>query len=144
MACLVVVERIPQWIEPKLLQHRAGSLSSRTRRWGVRQRTGHGRVAPFVPILSRNCRLLGGCGWRYAGRRRRRGRDFTRHHRRRGRAGQAAWDTKAVPTFSDTFAIVRQQLWPVTIAWMSPDEADTVKIPVSLRNRLPDARAYAA
>ncbi|MCG8346642.1 MAG: transposase [Chloroflexales bacterium] len=69
------------------------------------------------------------------------------HHLLQGGAmplRQAAWDTKAVPTFSDTFAFVRQQLWPVTIAWMSPDEADTVKIPVSLRNRLPDARAYAA
>ena len=57
---------------------------------------------------------------------------------------QAAWYTKALPTFSDTLAFVRQQLWPVTISWMSADEADMVKIPASLFDRLTDALAYAA
>jgi hypothetical protein len=57
---------------------------------------------------------------------------------------QAAWYTKALPTFSDTLAFVRQQLWPVSISWMSPEEADMVKIPQSLLNRLTDALAYAA
>ena len=32
---------------------------------------------------------------------------------------QAAWYQKALPTFSDTLAFVRQQLWPVSISWMS-------------------------
>ncbi|ABU57042.1 IS701 family transposase [Roseiflexus castenholzii] len=57
---------------------------------------------------------------------------------------QAAWYTKALPTFSDTLAFVRKQLWPVTISWMSPAEADMVKIPKSLLVRLTDALAYAA
>lgn len=57
---------------------------------------------------------------------------------------QAAWYTKALPTFSDTLAFVRQQLWPATISWMSPEEADMVQIPKSLVTRLTDALAYAA
>lgn len=57
---------------------------------------------------------------------------------------QAAWYTKALPTFSDTLAFVRQQLWPISISWMSHDEADMVKIPKSLLDRLTDALAYAA
>jgi hypothetical protein len=57
---------------------------------------------------------------------------------------QAAWYTKALPTFSDTLAFVRQQLWPATISWMSPEEADMVKIPKTLLDRLTDALAYAA
>jgi hypothetical protein len=69
------------------------------------------------------------------------------HHLLHGRdlpVRQAAWYTKPLPTFSDTVAFVRQHLWPVTIAWMSADEADTVKIPASLFNRLTDALAYPA
>jgi hypothetical protein len=57
---------------------------------------------------------------------------------------QAAWYTKALPTFSDTLAFVRQHLWPVTISWMSPEEPDMVKIPKALLDRLTDALAYAA
>ncbi len=57
---------------------------------------------------------------------------------------QAAWSTKARPTCIDTLAFVRQQLWPVTISWMSPAEADMVNIPKSLLARLTDALAYAA
>jgi hypothetical protein len=57
---------------------------------------------------------------------------------------QAAWYSKALPTFSDTLAFVRQHLWPVSISWMSPEEADVVKIPKSLLDRLTDALAYAA
>jgi hypothetical protein len=57
---------------------------------------------------------------------------------------QAAWYTKEVPTFSDTLALVRQQLWPVTISWTSPSEPDLVKIPKALLDRLTDALAYAA
>ncbi len=57
---------------------------------------------------------------------------------------QAAWYTKALPTFSDALAFVRQQLWPVAISWMSPDETDMVQIPKALLDRLTDALAYAA
>ncbi len=57
---------------------------------------------------------------------------------------QAAWYTKELPTFSDTLAFVRQQLWPVTISWISPAEPDIVKIPKALLDRLTDALAFAA
>ncbi|NTW01963.1 MAG: transposase [Oscillochloris sp.] len=57
---------------------------------------------------------------------------------------QAAWYTKGLPTFSDTLAFVRQHLWPSSISWISPEEADMVKIPKSLLARLTDALAYAA
>jgi hypothetical protein len=57
---------------------------------------------------------------------------------------QAAWYTKGLPTFSDTLAFVRQQLWPASISWMSPEEADMIKIPKALFARLTDALAYAA
>jgi hypothetical protein len=69
------------------------------------------------------------------------------HHLLQGQAmplRQAAWYRKALPTFSDTLAFVRQHLWPVRISWISPDEADMVKIPKALFNRLTDALAYAA
>lgn len=57
---------------------------------------------------------------------------------------QAAWYSKVLPTFSDALAFVRQQLWPVSIAWISHEEANMVKIPRSLLDRLTDALAYAA
>lgn len=38
-------------------------------------------------------------------------------------ARQAAWYQKKVPTFSDTLAFVRQQLWPVSISWISYQSA---------------------
>jgi DDE superfamily endonuclease len=57
---------------------------------------------------------------------------------------QAAWYQKAVPTFSDTLAYVRQQLWPVSISWMSGSKADVVIIPKALFERLTDTLAYAA
>ena len=57
---------------------------------------------------------------------------------------QAAWYTKNLPTFSDTLAFVRQRLWPVAIAWLSPAEPDMVKSPKALLDRLTDALAYAA
>jgi hypothetical protein len=57
---------------------------------------------------------------------------------------QAAWDSQALPTCSDTLAFVRPQLWPVSIARMSPEEADMVNIPRSLLDRFTDALAYAA
>jgi hypothetical protein len=57
---------------------------------------------------------------------------------------QAAWYQKAVPTFSDTLAYVRQQLWPVSISWMSGAKDDVVIIPKALFERLTDTLAYAA
>jgi hypothetical protein len=42
---------------------------------------------------------------------------------------QAAWYTKALPTFSDTLAFVRQHLWPSTFFSVSSRDTDTVHIP---------------
>ena len=57
---------------------------------------------------------------------------------------QAAWYTKDVPTFADTLAFVRQQLWPVSISWISPQNPDVVQIPKALLERLTDTLAFAA
>ena len=59
-------------------------------------------------------------------------------------ARQAAWYQKALPTFSDTLALVRQQLWPFGISWMSGTKDDVVIIPKALFERLTDTLAYAA
>jgi hypothetical protein len=59
-------------------------------------------------------------------------------------ARQAAWYQKARPTFSDTLALVRQQLWPVSISWMSGVKGDVVIIPKALLERLTDTLAFAA
>lgn len=56
----------------------------------------------------------------------------------------AAWYQKSLPTFSDTLALVRQQLWPVSISWMSGAQDDVVIIPKALFERLTDTLAYAA
>jgi hypothetical protein len=54
---------------------------------------------------------------------------------------QAAWYTKALPTFSDTLAFVRQHLWPVTLSYLSPAKPDIVAHPPgSFRALHPDAR----
>jgi len=57
---------------------------------------------------------------------------------------QAAWYQKAQPTFSDTLALVRQQLWTVSISWLSPAKPDVVIIPKALFDRLTDTLAFAA
>jgi hypothetical protein len=57
---------------------------------------------------------------------------------------QAAWYSKALPTFSDTLALVRQQLWPVTLSYLSPNKADMIEIPRTLFERLTQTLAYAA
>jgi DDE superfamily endonuclease len=57
---------------------------------------------------------------------------------------QAAWYQKELPTFSDTLALVRQQLWPISISWMSGAKDDVVIIPKALFDRLTDTLAYAA
>jgi hypothetical protein len=57
---------------------------------------------------------------------------------------QAAWYQKSVPTFSDTLAFVRHQLWPISISWLSPARPDVVIIPKALFERFTDTLAYAA
>jgi hypothetical protein len=57
---------------------------------------------------------------------------------------QAAWYTKALPTFSDTLAFVRQHLWPSTCFSVSSKDADTVQIPRALFERLVETLAFAA
>jgi hypothetical protein len=57
---------------------------------------------------------------------------------------QAAWYAKSAPTFSDTLAFVRQQLWPVTVSSTSPSSDDVVEIPRALFDRLTDTLAFAA
>jgi hypothetical protein len=59
-------------------------------------------------------------------------------------ARQAAWYTKALPTFADTLAFVRQQFWPVTLFGMSPAKPDMVEIPQVLFERLTETLAFAA
>jgi hypothetical protein len=56
----------------------------------------------------------------------------------------AAWYHKPLPTFSDTLALVRQQLWPASISWMSGAKDDVVIIPKALFERLTDTLTYAA
>jgi hypothetical protein len=57
---------------------------------------------------------------------------------------QAAWYTKALPTFSDTLAFVRQRLWPVTLFCTSSSKHDLVEIPRALFDRLVDTLAFTA
>lgn len=57
---------------------------------------------------------------------------------------QAAWYPKALPTFSDTLAFVRQHLWPSAFFSVSASEADTVQIPRDLFDRLVETLAFAA
>ena len=57
---------------------------------------------------------------------------------------QAAWYTKALPTFSDTLAFVRQRLWPVTLSYMSSSKPDLVEIPRALFDRFVDTLAFTA
>ncbi|EFH83090.1 transposase [Ktedonobacter racemifer] len=57
---------------------------------------------------------------------------------------QAAWYTKALPTFSDTLAFVRQHLWPSTFFSVSSYEGDTVQIPRVFFDHLVETLAFAA
>lgn len=57
---------------------------------------------------------------------------------------QAAWYIKALPTFSETLAFVRQQLWPSIFFCISSSEYDVVKIPRALFDRLVDTLAFTA
>jgi DDE superfamily endonuclease len=57
---------------------------------------------------------------------------------------QAAWYTKALPTFSDALALVRQHLWPVSFSCTSSSQPDMIKIPRPLFDRLIDTLAWAS
>jgi hypothetical protein len=56
----------------------------------------------------------------------------------------SAWYAKELPTFADTLALVRQQLWPLRIIRTSHEEADVVLIPRALLHRTTETLAYAA
>lgn len=56
----------------------------------------------------------------------------------------AAWYDKAIPTFTDTLAFVREQFWPVAFSFMSPIEPDMVEIPRPLFEHLTQMLAFAA
>ena len=57
---------------------------------------------------------------------------------------QAAWYAKAVPTFSDTLAFVRQHLWPSSFFCLSSSQGEMVEIPRALFERLVDTLAFTA
>ncbi len=57
---------------------------------------------------------------------------------------QAAWYAKPLPTFVDTLALVRQQLWPVSGFHLSPNRPDVVIIPRPLLACLTETLAFAA
>jgi hypothetical protein len=57
---------------------------------------------------------------------------------------QAAWYAKALPTFSDTLAFVRQHLWPSCFFARSPFEHEIIEIPRALFDRLVDTLAFTA
>jgi hypothetical protein len=57
---------------------------------------------------------------------------------------QAAWYRKPLPTFADALALVRQQLWPVSISYLSSATPDMLIIPKSLFHRLTETLAFAA
>jgi len=57
---------------------------------------------------------------------------------------KAAWYRKALPTFADALALVRQQLWQMQTFQMSSADVDTVKVPRALFNTLSDLLCYAA
>jgi len=57
---------------------------------------------------------------------------------------QAVWSSKALPTFSETLADLRQHLWPSTCFSVSSSDADTVHIPRAFFDRLVETLAFAA
>jgi hypothetical protein len=57
---------------------------------------------------------------------------------------QAAWYAKALPTFSDTLAFVRQHLWPSSFFARSSSQHEVIEIPRALFDRLMDTLAFTA
>src|SRR5438094_579845 len=58
-------------------------------------------------------------------------------------ARQAAWYTKPLPTFGDTLALVRRELWAVPVFALSSQSTDMIEIPRSRWDRVTNALAYA-
>jgi hypothetical protein len=56
----------------------------------------------------------------------------------------AAWYAKGRPTFSDTLAVVRRELWSACHFSLSESRSEMVKIPRSVLERLTDTVCYAA
>ena len=56
----------------------------------------------------------------------------------------AAWYTKGLPTFVDALALVRRELWPAGVSFMSPQLSTTIEIPQQLWERITNTLAYAA
>lgn len=56
---------------------------------------------------------------------------------------QAAWYPKPLPTFADTLALVRRELWTAGVFRTSPHQPDVVQIPRSLFEHLTTTLAYA-
>jgi DDE superfamily endonuclease len=56
---------------------------------------------------------------------------------------QAAWYTKPLPTFVDTLALVRRELWAVPVFSLSPQPTDVIEIPRSRWDRMTTALGYA-
>jgi hypothetical protein len=57
---------------------------------------------------------------------------------------QAAWYTKALPTFVDALALVRRELWAVPVFALSAHSPDLIEIPRSRWDRMTNALAYVA
>jgi DDE superfamily endonuclease len=55
-----------------------------------------------------------------------------------------AWYHKPAPTFADTLAFVRQQLWPSALFTMSSDQRDMVEMPRAVFQHVTDTLAFAA
>ena len=69
------------------------------------------------------------------------------HGRMRQAAGafrQAAWYHKTHPTFADSLALVRKELWAQETFYGLPADTETVKVPRAFMERLTDALCYAA
>jgi len=56
----------------------------------------------------------------------------------------AAWYAKREPTFSDAIAAVRRALWCPPGLPMSRQSTETIKVPVTLLQRLTDTLCHAA
>jgi hypothetical protein len=57
---------------------------------------------------------------------------------------QAAWYTKPLPTFVDTLALVRRELWAIPVFSLARQPTDRIEIPRSRWDRVTDALAYTA
>ncbi len=57
---------------------------------------------------------------------------------------QAAWYRKRAPTFADALALVRQEIWAHETFRISSDDAEMVKVPRALVERLTETLCYVA